>query len=359
MAHTFAVAPLAGTLLLACLPTALVASALEIVQPARPLPTLSLGLRTNYLGQSQADGPLGPITYAEDYATLDARLRLWQGEAGNALWLSSSIGMRRIRSNLQRIGTEFPTDIGEQIDYGFTDVQAGTLRSSDIQLPDAVYDISLRFGGSWTIGNYWRFLAQISVASPSDKPFASFDETDFGAEFYGRYGGERHGLIFGVTWRLYDDQLGGAPLPVLAWHYTPTDRFSLVAGLPILSAVWRPDGWFMRALVVATTYDVAVNWYPWQSGTGWTRGLGFGVRARSNGWRALPAEREDADDDLRYGDHRVSLAGSLFMGPGRSLNLEAGWSYGREFRYGEDEDNEREQNLGQGVFAELRANWIF
>lgn len=238
-------------------------------------------------------------------------------------------------------------------------------------LPAQVSDLGIGLAFEAEVRDNLEFVAQLGLRSASDQPFASWEEVDGRAEAYLRWQhNDDHGILFGLNWGFRSRVLGGAPLPVVGWHYTPDRDLDLFVGLPGLSLRWVP---FDRVMVFAAAfpgrYDASVSWRPiGRDGPFWLQGTAVGAFVRNQGWAARLRDRGSEAETLALREWQAGVR--LFQGfdrQGGGFGLVAGWAFQRSLAEGEganrawgrDDDEVTVRRLAAGPFlaASLGLNF--
>lgn len=121
------------------------------------------------------------------------------------------------------------------------------------RFPRALWDI--RFGTvvRKKLENQWIIGGQLEVGSPSDKPFASLEETSVTANAFVQIPWMK-GLSWVILMNYSSNRefLPHAPLPGVALNYRPDRNLHVIAGVPFSMVRWRPK--FADAFELSASY---------------------------------------------------------------------------------------------------------
>lgn len=132
--------------------------------------------------------------------------------------------------------------------------------SDDVHLPDtrerfprALYDIRLGTVVRKKFENRWIVGGQFEIGSPSDRPFASIQETEVMANAFLQIPWMR-GLswLFMVNYSSNREFLQHVPIPGVALNYRPNRNLHVIAGVPFSMVRWRPE--FADAFELSASY---------------------------------------------------------------------------------------------------------
>ena len=219
--------------------------------------------------------------------------------------------------------------------------------------PDELWDARLgltyrhRFENSWIAGG------NLTVGSPSDRPFDSEDELVVRATAAVRVPArQRDAWLFTLNYANHQEILSGLPLPGIAYLYVPSDRLQVVVGVPFTSVEVRPLEQTTLQLVYAPVRR---------------------VRARAT-YRPLPplrlyagfdwdhefhlrASRPDPEDRLFYYEKRLT-AGLRFDLRHVGVELAGGYAFDRFFFEGDSYGDRRDHRLDvdDGPFLTVRVS---
>jgi hypothetical protein len=301
-----------------------------------------------------------------------------------AAWLSRELGQMPFRVDYRF--TLFPDEpvSGQRTDLGYLQHEAwlsgpiwqdagnewtaaGHVRLQDFStgarledgsrsFPDQLWYVSI--GGTYRhrFDNGWIGGLNVTVVSPSDKPFDSWDEITLNSTAFLRVPhGERNAWLFLVNYSNTREFLPGIPLPGVAYLYQPSDRFQLVIGVPAALTYTPWDPVTLEVFYAPLTNIRARVTYrlPWAAEV-------FVAYAWEHETYFL-ADRARDDDRLFYYDQRVS-AGVRF-GPwhGFRLELAGGYTFDRFYFEGESfaDRHVSRLDIGSGPFVSARVDFRF
>ncbi len=215
-------------------------------------------------------------------------------------------------------------------------------------LPEALYDVQLGGQLRRRLSNDWIGGVLLTVGSPSDKPFDSFDEVAFNAAAILRSPEDRRdGWILSLALSNQTSFLPYVPLPGAA-YYLQRDKVTAVLGLPASSLRWEPiEDWAvdLRYMLFHRAF-AEVSWHPLE------QLFLFGqFRWDNDTW--FRADRDDDDDRLFFYEKRAAAGLRYYHSRQVVFELSGGWAFDRFFFEGEDYDD-RDHNridIADGPFA--------
>ena len=209
-----------------------------------------------------------------------------------------------------------------------------------------------KFDGGWIGG-----LA-LTAGSESDEPFHSIDEVYYrGLAMLRVPQGERNAWIFTLTYASDEPIFGQHPLPMpgIAYVWVPSDRFSVVIGVPFSSIEFKPFD----------TLTLEAQYFPIRT-----------VRARAT-WQIFQplrayagfdwdhdkyyrADRDDKDDKIFYYEKRLT-AGVRFDLRHVGFEVYGGWAFDRFYfegdRYGNRHDNRIDVDDGPFIVGKVSVRF--
>jgi hypothetical protein len=223
--------------------------------------------------------------------------------------------------------------------------------------PDELWNVRVGTGYRHRFDSGWIGGVNVTVGSPSDRPFASADELDISATAVLRVPARgRDAWIYFLNYGSNREFLPNLPLPGIGYSYEPSDQLTAVVSTGLVSLRYRPvETLTLSASYVALrTVDVRLTYQVFRPVRLW---VGFDWTNE----RYLRAGRADPDDRLFYYEKRVR-AGAI-VGLARQLFVEAtvGYSFDRFYFEGEDYgDRDRNRiDVGDGPFAAVRLGARF
>lgn len=216
--------------------------------------------------------------------------------------------------------------------------------------PDGLWDISVGTAARWKLDSGWILGGNLQVGSPSDEPFASFEEMTLTADALLRVPWSKEWAgIFLLNYSTARDFAPDFPLPGFVLAYEPDRSVSALLGVPFSSFRWTPvEGLELSAsYIVVRTVRAQVSYRLFSplrlfAGFDW------------DSQRFFRCDRVNEDDRLSYYEKR--LGGGLRWDPTPNLFAEAsgGYAFDRLWFEGEkysDRANNRldiDDGLGDG-----------
>jgi hypothetical protein len=226
------------------------------------------------------------------------------------------------------------------------------------RFPSELWDLSFGAVHRRRLANGWIAGGQLSLTSPSDRPFSGWDETAILLNGFLRIpSGERNAWVFLLNYSSNREFLPHVPIPGAAYLYTPSRDFSVLAGVPLLSVNWRPvsrltlRGFYfpIHTVFLGAEYSLDPGWKLFAS---W----------RWENDRYYRAGREDEDQRLFWYEQRLEAGISITAGAGIELALAGGYAYDRFFFEGKSYSNDRTKNrlnISDGLFVTTRVQGRF
>jgi hypothetical protein len=205
---------------------------------------------------------------------------------------------------------------------------------------------------------YRRFLGagatlggSLRIGSSSDEPFASGEEIDIGATLFTRQPVRGHDawLLF-LSYANDRPRFNHIPLPGVAYQWMPDERFTLIAGFPIVYATWKP--------APAVAFDAVGSVFGFaRAGATWIPFAPAPVLRLRAGWEwgsetYKRADREDRYDQLLFRDMKLSVGADVSPLRQLSLGLRAAWLFEREVFEGEGANDD-------GDAVPVASGWMF
>jgi hypothetical protein len=223
--------------------------------------------------------------------------------------------------------------------------------------PDELWNVRIGTSYRHRFDLGWIGALNVNVGSPSDKPFASWDEMDLSATAVLRIPvRQRDAWIFFLNYGSNREFLPHVPIPGLGYSYTPSDQLTAVITTGIVSVEYRPlEKLTLTALYVAVrTVDVRLTYQLFRPVRIW---VGFDWTNE----RYLLADRADSDDRLFYYEKRVRAGAIIGLARQAFVDIAVGYSFDRFYFEGEDFD-ERDRNridVESGPFGAVRLGLRF
>ncbi len=222
------------------------------------------------------------------------------------------------------------------------------------RLPSELWDLNFGTVHRRRLGNGWILGGQLSLASPSDRPFAGWDETAINLNGFLRIPAVgRDAWVFFLNYSSNREFLPHVPIPGAGYLHAPSRDFSLLAGIPLLFVNWSPAAGVKLRGFYFPIHTVFL-------GAEYSLGSGCKIFAdwRWENDRYYRYGREDRDHRLFWYEQRLEAGLALEAGPGMELTLAGGYAYDRFFFEGksyEDDRTENRINLAPGIFLSARA----
>jgi hypothetical protein len=251
-----------------------------------------------------------------------------------------------------------------------TDEWAGSVRVRDQEFatgavlpdtgerfPDELWNVRIGTSYRHRFESGWIGAFTFTLGSPSDRPFASWDEMEVSATALLRVPArERDAWIFFLNYGSNREFLPHIPIPGLGYAYHPNDQLEAIVTTGLISLQYKPiDTLTLSALYIAVrTVDIRLTYQLFRPVRLW---IGFD-------WtndRYLRAERADADDRLFYYEKRIRGGAIIGLARWAFVDVTGGYSFDRFYFEGEgysDRDDNR-IDVGSGPFAAIRLGVRF
>jgi hypothetical protein len=223
--------------------------------------------------------------------------------------------------------------------------------------PDELWNIRFGTGYRHRFESGWIGGLDVTVGSPSDKPFASIDEMDINATAILRVPARnKDAWIFFMNYGSNREFWPHIPIPGFGYAWEPSDQLSAVITTGVLSLQYRPiETLTLSASYVAVrTVDVRLTYQLFRPVRVW---IGFDWTNE----RYLRAERADPDDRLFYYEKRVRAGAIIGLARWLYTDVTVGYSFDRFYFEGESY-SDRDQNrvdVGSGPFVQFRVGARF
>jgi hypothetical protein len=223
--------------------------------------------------------------------------------------------------------------------------------------PDELWNIRIGTGYRHRFESGWIGALDVTVGSPSDKPFASLDEMDINATVVLRVPArDRDAWLFFLNYGSNREFLPGIPIPGFGYSYRPSDQFSAVVTTGVLSLEYRPiETLTLTASYVAVrTVDVRLTYQVFRPVRLW---VGFDWTNE----RSLLAGRSNPDDRLFYYEKRIRAGAIIGLARQLFIDADVGYSFDRFYFEGEGySDRDRNRiDVGSGPFVQVRVGARF
>lgn len=223
--------------------------------------------------------------------------------------------------------------------------------------PDELYELWLGATYRRLLDNGWIVGGNLTIGSPSDKPFASLEEVAVIATGFLRIpDGERNAWLFMLNYANNREFCRHVPIPGVAYLHHPDEALRLLLGVPYSSVAWRPfdplqlEASYMipRGVHAQASYDL-IESLTLYTGFDW----------RNERW--FRHDRKDDDDRLFYYEKRVKVGIDWQIAEGIAVDIGGGYAFDRFFFEAERYDgrNHNRLNLSDGPFLAATIRFTF
>ncbi len=238
---------------------------------------------------------------------------------------------------------------------GLRDIHTrSVLPDAGAPVPSELWDLQFgvthrrRLPGDWIIGGY------LSVSSPSDRPFNSWDEMAVMLNGSLRIpAAGTDSWVFFLSYSTNREFLPHVPIPGAAYFYAPSRDFNALIGMPLLSVNYSPlPGLELRAFYFPIHSVYAGCEYRI------SQIVSIFTHFRWENDQYYRAGREDKDDRLFWYEKRVEGGIKLRSTADLEVVLSGGYAFDRFFFEGENYDDDRTDNrvdVDAGPFIAVRA----
>jgi hypothetical protein len=224
--------------------------------------------------------------------------------------------------------------------------------------PDSLWNV--RFGTTYRhrFESGWIGALDVNLGSPSDKPFASWDEMEVSATAILRVParGSRDAWIFFLNYGSNREFLPHIPIPGFGYAYHPSDQFEAIVTTGLVSLRYQPvEALTLTASYIAVrTVDVRITYQLFRPVRLW---VGFD-------WtndRYLRADRANPDDRLFYYEKRVRAGAIIGLARWLYVEVTGGYTFDRFYFEGEGYgDNDQNRiDVEDGLFGAVRIGTRF
>ena len=223
--------------------------------------------------------------------------------------------------------------------------------------PDELWNVRIGTDYRHRFDSGWIGALDVTVGSPSDRPFASIDEMDISATAVLRVPArERDAWIFFLNYTSNREFLPNVPIPGFGYSYQPSDQLTAVVTTGVVSLQYRPvETLTLSASYIAVrTVDVRLTYQVFRPIRLW---VGFDWTNE----RYLLADRADSDDRLFYYEKRIRAGAIIGLARQLFVDVTVGYSFDR-FYFESEDYGERDRNrvdVGDGPFAAVRVGARF
>lgn len=295
---------------------------------------------------------LGRLKASAEVETTGFTRQSWHGRDQEMGWLD--FAAKGFIPVMQRERLE----VSVQPHFSWRSIQgSGYLETDNHALPEDLYEIGVGSTLRMKLNNGWIVGANLDIASPSDKPFASIDEMTLNTTLFAQMPW-KEALDLVAMVNLSNDRSVApcVPLPGGGLHYYPSRELDVFVGLPFSSARWQPMDnltlsmrWLLlRDLHAKVSYRVCgpVSVY---ASFDWADDI----------W--LRHDRHHDENRLTYEDKRVAAGVRWDFSEYMFIDASAGWAWDR-FWYEGDSYADRDRNrikLEEGCFGQIRVGLRF
>ena len=230
-----------------------------------------------------------------------------------------------------------------QTRFGVMDIDTDSrLPDTRERFPGELWDVRVGTTYRQRLANGWIGGGNLTIGSPSDRPFASGDEILVNATgFLIVPESQRSSWMFFLNYANNRDFLRNIPLPGVVYDYRPDERLRMLAGVPASMVRWTPTerlaleaSYFIpRTVHARVSYDLveALQLY---AGFDWSN------------QRYFRHDRRDDDDRLFYYEKQVAIGARCDIHQNVWLDLSGGWAFDRFWFEGEDYGDRGDNRLG-------------
>ncbi|MCB2226793.1 MAG: hypothetical protein KQH53_08960 [Desulfarculaceae bacterium] len=231
------------------------------------------------------------------------------------------------------------------------------LPQSNRPFPDDLWDLRAGASYRYKLDRGWVAAANLTIGSPSDKPFNKLDDTSIGATASLMVPqSKRHYWLFFVNYSNTRDFLAGIPIPGVAYSYTTGKELWLLLGLPLAMVRWRPDPkWTLAATYIyprSVITRIGYRILPWLEpyvGFDWTY------------QRWFLSDRSDTKDRWFFYQKEGKAGLRVHFNRDLKLDLSGAYAFDRLWFEGNDYDDRDQDriNLENGLVVSLALRWSF
>ncbi|MET0849932.1 MAG: hypothetical protein ABW020_02285 [Candidatus Rokuibacteriota bacterium] len=219
-----------------------------------------------------------------------------------------------------------------------------------VPFPDQLWDVKGSVTYRHRFENGWIGGGEVSLSSPSDRPFDSWEELMYRVTLFLRVPHrERNAFFFLLTYANHQELVSdvNVPIPGIGYLYSPSDRLNILIGMPFTSIQWKPIDTLsldfsyvmLREIHARATYQVF-------------RPLRVYVGFDWDNFSYLRAGRGDEQDRFFYYEKRA-YAGVRFDLRYVGFEVRGGWAFDRFYFEGEGYGDRTENRviIGDGPFV--------
>jgi len=226
-----------------------------------------------------------------------------------------------------------------------------------VPLPDHLWDIMLGGRLRWRLENDWISGVSLSVSSPSDKPFESWDEIAINATGTLQIpAGYRSHHILMLNFATNREFLEGIPLPGYAYQWSSHRDVQLLLGLPFSWGQWKvtENLTVLSAYLIPRTVHAKIS-YELLDGLALYGGFDW----QNQRW--FRTDRDDNDDRLFYYEKKAALGLRWEIIKNWTIDLQGGYGFDRFFFEGEEYDDRGDNHisLSDGLFIGVQTGLRF
>ena len=255
----------------------------------------------------------------------------WEATLG-ATWLPDAdirgsgdeLEMREVKLGFtRRFDGNRRLEFSTGINYTLRDIEA----PASARLPDALHSIALQLGAEYRYSDKLTLGLRLSPGLSSDFEGIGSDDLRLPVSFQARY--KVSSTLTTVTGVAYTGQSHSIPvLPVVGLTYLPSERWTFTFGFPRTAAVYKTR-----------------------------QGLEYFLAGEFSGGEYGIHTPEVGAEVLRYKDYRALLGAELPIFPGGRLAISAGYAFGREFSFYEDDRPDLKLDNSPLARLEAKIQW--
>ena len=238
-------------------------------------------------------------------------------------------------------------------DFSLADVRTeAVLPDSGTAFPDRLWDIELGLLHRRLLANRWTLGMNVSVSSPSDRPFNGWDETAVGLNAFLKIPENRQNawVVF-LNYSSNREFLPHVPIPGGGYLYAPSRDFTALVGIPLLFFRYRPIPPLSFGGAYFPIHSISVN-----GEFAFSRRFSVFTGFRWVNIRYYRAKREDKEDRLFLYAKRIESGIKIKAPAGFEAEIAGAYAFDRFFFEGEGYDDRLDNRVEIGDGFIFRVN---